>query len=158
MIKFMALILIIGFIYTVPTNVLATTVTNGDNVFFLAFDEQGENFWVVEKLDFEASLTREEKTKYIFEKLFKGKIEPNFYNLPSGIVLYDIEFQDNLLIISVSEDILRYNYGSYYEILIKNKIVKNALSIYGVDKVTLLISGNIAYLKKGLVIHEFSKD
>lgn len=153
--KLIMLVIMLGFVFSSQTQVLAYEEDIWE-VNFLAFDDQGESYWVVEKINFEFDMSKEEKAGRIFEVLFHGKSEPNFYNLPIGTKVHSTKFEDDLLIINVSGDILLYNYGSYYEVLIKDKIVKNALNISGVNRVTLLIDGEVAYLKKGLTIYEVS--
>lgn len=147
-------IIVMLLIYNFQTNVFACE--NIWEVSFLAFDSEGESYWISESVVFDSSLSKEEKTKYIFTRLFEGDSKQNIYTFPKGIDIYSVLFKDDLLIINISGNILYYNQGSYYETILKNKIVRTALNIKNINKVTLLIEGDIGQLRKGSMIYRVS--
>ena len=152
-IKFLIVAMLL--IYIFPVNVFA--YEDVWTASFLAFDSKGQSYWTSENIVFDGNLSKEDKTKYIFTRLFKDSNKENVYTFPKGIEIYDVKFKGDLLILNISRDILYYSQGSYYEVILKNKIVKTALGIENINKVTLLIEGELANLSKGSTIYRVSE-
>lgn len=150
--KYKFIIFMVILIYSFPFRVYAKNWSLN----FLAFDNYGTSYWVKEEISFDSCLSIEEKAEHLFNKLFSESIRENTYNFPKSISINSIIFIDDLLVLDVSEEILNYNGGSYNELILKSQIVKTALNIEGINRITLLIEGDIAQFKKGLLIYEIS--
>ncbi len=148
-IKIKAILLIIIIIFLFPQKVKAEK----GYVSYINFDENGNEIWATNELDLENNLSKEEISTKIFENLLNDK---NEMFIPEGTKLLTLVINDGHLVLNVSDEIKNYG-GCYYELCLKKQIIKTALSIPNINKVTLLIENSVEYLPEGsFIVNETS--
>ncbi len=121
------------------------------NLYYYTVD-RSEDIIKAEKIDFDRDMPGSEQAYAVFTKLFTYPY--NAY-IPDNTKLISVVLNDRVLILNVSEDILKYG-GSYNETRIKELILKNAFVLDEVDKVTLLVNGEYVPLPEGSEINEYA--
>jgi len=89
--------------------------------------------------------------RIVFEYFFTH----GHYGVPKNVEVLDIRFEDSLLILDVSEDILSYE-GSAFERALTTQLIKIAAEIPGIERLTLTIEGALQPLVKGTEIFNMS--
>lgn len=84
-------------------------------------------------------------TDKIFEKFFNDE---KIICIPKNTKLINTKIVFDHLFINVTNDILDYS-GSYYENILISQITKTAISIDGINYVTILIDGKLTYFPEG---------
>jgi spore germination protein GerM len=143
------IIILILLLFIFPQRVYAKEL----NAFYIAYDEENEAYFYKESLELKDEIT-EKSICLIFNMLFKGTENANLYKFPEGTRALSADIKDDLLTLTVSSEILNYGGGSFYETILRDQIVKTALDIEGVGKVTLLIDNQTNALVEGLIIKE----
>ncbi len=144
--KKMALIVTL-FIFLFPQKVRASREAN---LYYYTVN-RGVDILAEEKIEFDKDITGSQRAYAVFSKLFTSPF--NAY-IPDNTKLISANINDHVLILNVSEEILKYG-GSYNETRIKELIIKNALDLEGVDCVTLLVNGDCVPLPEGSEIDEY---
>ena len=148
-------IIALSFIFSVVTS-CNTFAQQGFS--YITYDGKGE-VWVREiledvKLKDDESVSVDtglcEYANVIFSNLFSCE---NAYFIPENIKILNIYDMKGHLILDVSLDINKYG-GTYYEKRLATQIIRNALDIDGINKVTLLIDGKLQALNEGTTIEE----
>ena len=91
--------------------------------------------------------TKEELAFALFTYFF----ETVTYAMPEGVRVLDVTLDNGHLILNVSEDIMQYG-GNTNEHALIAQMIRAALSLIGVEKLTLLIEGELRYLPEGRII------
>lgn len=84
-------------------------------------------------------------TDKIFEAFFNDE---KIICIPKNTDLINTKIVSDHLFINVTKDILNYS-GSYYENILLSQIAKTALSIDGINYVTILVEGELVYFPEG---------
>jgi hypothetical protein len=93
----------------------------------------------------------EEKIIFLFENLFA---RANF--MPPDVKILSCEIDEGCLNLNVSDDILHY-YGSYTETRMISQIIKTALDIPHINRITLSVEGEVRPLLEGSLVFKAEK-
>lgn len=143
------IIILILLLFIFPQRVYAKEL----NAFYMAYTEEKEAFFYKESLELGNEIT-DKSICLIFNMLFKGTENAFIYKFPEGTKALKASLKGDLLTLTVSSEILNYGGGSFYETMLRDQIVKTALDIEGVRKVTLLIDNQTSALVEGMIIKE----
>ena len=113
-------------------------------VYWLSFDEKGQDAWEQEALKFQGNFSASEEAFVVFDNLFRE----HSYCIPPHVRVLNARVEGGVLTLDVSGDILLYG-GSAYEANLKAQILRNSYGIPGVNKVTLSIGGQYRPLPEG---------
>ncbi len=105
-----------------------------------------------EEIKILGNFTPNERAYLIFCNLFLPENE----FVPEGTRLLSTMIICDTLYVNVSSEIKNYG-GIYYEKHLMAQIVRTGLEINGVDKVTLLIDGEISLLNEGSLLYKATK-
>lgn len=121
-------------------------------VHYMAFDQENESIWITNNITIEGR-TKNEEIKLLFNILFIGSAGyPETYRFPKGTNALKATLTGDSLNLCVSPEILNYG-GSFHEQMIRSQIIKTALDIEGVNKVSLYINGEQPFLAEGSRIY-----
>lgn len=139
------------FMFIFPQSIKADTVTR---LYYFSYGADGQEYLGYTEFKFYSEFLPEEKAFVMFYTLFENYSD--YYFVPSGVRIITVHELEGNLYLNVSGDIQDYSMGSSYEIRLAAQIVKTALSIDGIDTITLLIHGFEDYLPKGSSIERKS--
>ena len=136
------------FIFIFPEPVTADTVTR---LYHFSYTDYGREYLDYTEFKFYSRFLPEEQAFIMFYTLFGNYSD--YYFVPSDVRIIDVHELRGNLYLNVSGDIKNYNMSSSYELRLAAQIIKTALSIEGIDTVTLLIHGFEEHLPKGTFIN-----
>ena len=135
-------------IFASPQKVKASEM---HSVYYFSYDENlRKEFLLKDEFEFYGRFTKEEKAYVLFSNLFSNTEKYSF--VPSNVKILNIFTLDNCLYLNVSRDIKSYGGGNSYEVRLRAQIVKTAVALPEIDKVTLLIEGISKHLPEGGLI------
>lgn len=145
--KALIYLLVIFLLFLFPQTIKAAEY---GNVHFYKITEDGNLEWADSEVEIPDGLTVNERAALIFTRLFEDAEIPF---IPDNVEILGVSVFDGCLGLNVSGDILNYG-GTYYEIHLRNQIIKTALSIPGISKVSLSIENLREHLTEGGIIKE----
>ena len=142
------LILFLALFLTSGTRV-ASTETQYFLPIIVSEDLCGAFHW--ERIPLTGSSTAEGYARIAYKYFFRYGI----YGVPENVQVLDITFEDGLLTVDVSEDIVLYGGGSAFEMALVAQLTEIAGVVPGVDRLTLLIEGKEQPLAQGTKLVSF---
>lgn len=129
-----------------------TNTVSAYDLYFIYYTDEVDEAWDIEKVYINKNLNLEGQIYKLFTKFFNNP--KNIYS-PKDVQVLDVTLIDDLLLINVSREIMNHG-GNFYTNALKKQIVRTALSIEQVNRVTLCIESETYLLPEGIAIENES--